>query len=220
MIWPSPIELRKLQVVFSRIAPTGVATDPAVCTFHFVNLTNNAPDSTWTDADFVTAEDAFRTAWNGIKNVWTTGTVLDQLRWYKAGSAFTPTPPEGNPAVRILEENLPGTAAVTPCPPQVAISVTERTALRRRWGRFYLPAPSKDACDQHGVLGQGLVDLFVNSFETMYETCRADGIVPVVFSPTVETAYEVEKLQVDNLFDVIRSRRWKAPSIRAVRTLT
>jgi hypothetical protein len=218
-VWSAPVELRKLQIVFSRVAPGTVASDPAVCTMHFLNLTGGSPDSTWVDADFLVVETALMSAWDSLKGYWTTGTTLDQLRWYKDGSAFHPTPSEGNPAVRIVEKDVAGQASVPPMAPQVAVSITEKTALRRRWGRFYLPAPARGNEGTGGtILGTLTTDL-ADVFHTFFEACRTGDIIPVVFSPSLEAAYEVEHLQVDNLFDVIRSRRWKGPTVRETRNL-
>ena len=220
VIWSGAHEVRKLQAVFSRVAPAGVATDPAVITMHFLNLTDDEPDSTWVDADFLAVEDAFDDFWTATKIYYTTGTSLDQLRWYKDGPAYHPTPSEGNPAVRIIERSVAGTGTGVPCPPQVAVSLTEKTALRRRWGRIYMPAPDAALLTTGGLLGTVYTAGFCDALEDMYEACIAADIVPVVFSPTVETSYQIESVQVDNLLDVIRSRRWKSPTVREQRDLT
>lgn len=219
VVWTTPVELRKLQVVFARVAPTGVATDPAVITLHFLNLTSSAPDSTWVDGDFVTVEDGFTALWAAVKSRYATGTILDQYRWYKDGDAFHPTPSDGNPAVRVVEMNVPGTASEFPLPPQLALSVTEKTALRKRWGRIYMPCPGVSQVTTGGMAGTVVVGEMANAYHTFYEACRTAEIIPVVFSPTNGSAYEIEHIQVDDLYDVIRSRRWKAPTIRETRNI-
>ena len=218
MIWTGPVEMRKLQIVWSRVAPTGVSTDPAVTTHHFLNLTGGNPDSTWVDADFLVVENAVDAWWGVLDSEWPTGTAIDQYRWYRASAAIDAIVPGDNPAVRIIERNLPGIATAPPLPPQVAISVTEKTALRKKWGRFYLPPCTATNMTTGGTIGGGFCDLILNTTKDMYAACRSADIMPVVYSRQNGAAYEVEKLQVDNLFDVIRSRRWKTAGYRAQHT--
>jgi hypothetical protein len=221
VIWSGAYELRKVHIVFGRVPPTGVQTDVAITTMHLLNLTDDAPDATWVDADFVAAETALDAFWTTMKDYYSSGTFLDQYRWYKAGPAFTPTPPEGNPPVRIIERNVPGTNTSSwPFPPQVAVTVTEKTALRKHWGRMYLPAPVVGTSESAGTVGPSFGANLIDVVEDLYEAFISADLVPVVFSPTNESAYQVEHLQVDNLFDVMRSRRWKAPSTRWQRDLT
>lgn len=219
--WTGDYELRKLQVRYSR-SPTGMGSqDVAVTTHHFLNLTADEPDATWTTGDYTTVEGAWDTLWTSLKARQSPTTRLDQFRWYKDGPAFHPTPEDGNPADRVTERDVPGTLAAgdTILPPQVAISVTERTALRKRWGRFYLPAGGSAYCTANGDLGASAVDFIADAVEIFYNACRAADLIPVVFSPTTEAAFSVDQTQVDSLYDVIRSRRWSSPAVRDTRTL-
>lgn len=190
-------------------------------TVHFLNLTDSEPDSTWDGTDYGTVETAFSQLWTDIKDNYFSWLHLDQFRWYRDGPAFHPTPSEGNPADRVTEVDVAGslTTGTTNLPPQVAISVTERTAIRKRWGRFYLPAPRVSQTTIEGRLQAAFVDEIADACEAAFNTCRAADLIPVVFSPTTENAYSVDELQVDDLFDVIRSRRWSGPTIRDRRTL-
>src|SRR5680860_875867 len=52
------------------------------------------------------------------------------------GYAETPGP---NPPVGEADLNVLGSATSNPLPPQVSLTVTERTNLRRNWGRIYIP---------------------------------------------------------------------------------
>lgn len=219
--WDAPYELRKLQIRYSR-APVGIGTqDVCVTTHHFLNLTDDAPDDTWDAGDYGAVEAALATYFAALKIIWPTWLHVDQYRWYRDGPAFHPTPAEGNPADRVTEVDIAGTLAAGSgvLPPQTAISVTEKTALRKRWGRYYLPAGATSTSTQYGLLLEGTRDLVADASEAFYNTCRAADLIPVVFSPTTESSWSVDAIQVDDLFDVIRSRRWSSPSNRDPRIL-
>jgi hypothetical protein len=51
--------------------------------------------------------------------------------------------------------------------------------------------------------------------KTFYNTCVAAQIVPVVYSPTTGSAWAIEHVHVDDLVDVVRSRRYTTPTTRA-----
>jgi hypothetical protein len=102
-------------------------------------------------------------------------------------------------------------------PPQVALSVTERTPVRKRWGRFYLPYIDSTVISGAGTIGGSTCTAVADAVETCYAACFTAELVPVVWSPTVKRAYGVTSIQVDNIFDVIRSRRYVTPTIREVR---
>jgi hypothetical protein len=152
------------------------------------------------------------------------------MRWYKFGPEIVP-PQE---PVRVIEWDVDGTASGSALPPQVAVSVTEMTSSRRAWGRFYLPFNALANTDAQGRIATASLTLIADKLDAMYETCLAAGLIPVVYSPAKperETAgggtlpaiearaLTVDKLQVDDVFDVIRSRRWKAPLLKVQRAI-
>jgi len=109
------------------------------------------------------------------------------------------------------------------------MTITEITSMQRHWGRFYLPAPIASSLDADGRILTAKVDQILTAAHTLYTNSLYDSYVPVVWSiqkpdrpkanggtlpaaPAV--AYQVGSLQMDNLFDVIRSRRWEFPTYK------
>jgi hypothetical protein len=54
----------------------------------------------------------------------------------------------------------------------------------------------------------------------MYNTCRAADLIPVMYSPTTGNSWSVDEIHVDDIFDVIRSRRYRVPLARNAVVLT
>lgn len=241
--YTDPFEVRKLQVVwtFAPGSPTG--DDVRVCTFHFLRLSGGAPSDAWGSADFDAVEAGFDAMWTTMKPWHRSNLILSQYRWYKDGPAIEP-PQE---PVRVVDRAVAGTAADASypggIPPQVAVSVTEKTATRRHWGRFYWPQPAY--CKSGGLLanvtfgsggrfGSALLTDLANSGDTFYEAARTANVPVVVYSkakpirPTAgggelpaqgALAITVDNLQVDDVPDVIRSRRFDAPTLRVQRAI-
>lgn len=230
-------ELRKLQWRWSRAPAGGTTEDVAVCTFHFLKAA--APTGPWDDAaDLATIEGHVTTYWAAIAPNFLASTVSDQYRWYKDGPSYYKLngdgtayiPVGGNPAVRVTEVSTPGTlGGVSELPPQVAMSVTELTSMRKHWGRWYLPAAGVPASDPNGRIETTLVASLMTASAQFYGGLIAIGFQPVVFSiqkpvrlnakgaslPAEDAvAYAVTQLQIDNLFDVIRRRRYDQPTQR------
>jgi hypothetical protein len=240
----APFELRKLQWRISRAPTGGVTEDVAVLTFHFIKATGGAPGTYVDGTDLPAVETAVNAYWTAIKPQYHSMYVSDQFRWYKDGPAFyhleagKPAfqPNGSNPAIRVTEVNFPGTnAASNQLSPQTAFTITEKVSSRRHWGRWYLPAMNTSLLNADGRISSANVTARLAEAVTFYNACRAASMVPVVFSvekpertnskggtlaaaPAV--AYEVTALQMDDLVDVIRSRRWDTPTTRLVTTLT
>lgn len=235
-------ELGKLQWRFARAPAGGVTEDVAVMTFHF--LKTATPTAPWTTNDCATIEDNLDTLWAALAPNWFTTIRSDQYRWYKDGPAYYELVPEedpyryqpigDNPAIRVTEVDVPGTSSVSPLPPQVAVSITEKTSKRGSWGRVYLPAPDGSASDISGRVDATWGSETIAAFGTFYGTLKAAGTPCVVFSiqkperpkkngkmlgPEPARALEILSLVMDNVFDVIRSRRWENPTQRYTATL-
>lgn len=205
--WP----IRKVQIVWRRTSLGGVDEDVAVVSLHFINITSGAVDPTWVTGDFTTIESALDTWWTTIKAGVTSNVTLSEYRWYhvRPGSL-------SGDAVRITSRSVAGTAtAVGTMPPQVAMSVTFKTALRKRWGRIYLPGMSTSKLDT-GMIAAAWVASVATATETLFNTCRAADMEPVVYSPTDARAFPILQVQVDDLWDVIRSRRYGRPTVKAL----
>lgn len=230
-------ELAKLQWRFSRQPTGGVTEDVAVMTFHF--LKTSAPTLPWSDTDPATIEDDLTTLWSALSANYPTTMRSDQYRWYRDGPAYYELVPEedpyryqpigDNPAFRVTEVDVAGTSSASQLPPQVAISVTEKTNIRGSWGRVYLPNPVASIADPQGRVDVTFMSNVVGFLGTFYGTLKAAGTPAVVFSiqkperpkkngnmlgPEPARALEITELVIDNVFDVIRRRRWEHPTQR------
>lgn len=238
-LYTGSIELRRLVVKFSRAPLGGGSEDYDAITCHFVKLTGGAPDSNWLAADYAAVEARFNTWWTAQKVEYPSWFKLASYVWYKDGPAWSPIDRgngPSNPAARTTTVNSPGTATATAWhPPQLAVSVTKVCDIRKRWGRLYLYAGLSAYADSAGYFNSGAAASYLSRLVTCFNGCRADGKQPVVWSRarsshsskrggTIDahdaTAYEITGLQIDNLYDVIRSRRYGTPTLRTLTNLT
>jgi hypothetical protein len=210
---PGGIGVRRAQLVFSR-ANLGVGEGPVVTTIDFLNTTGGEPDDTWITADFTNLETLITTWWTGIDDYAPNNVVFDQIRWYRVGKgAGTPNPP-----VRITEMNHVG-ASNNVNLAQMAITLTEKTAVRKAWGRMYLPLNNYGSFDADGFISATVTAAIANVSEDLFSAAAAADYIPVVWSRTRNKLFSVEYLQVDNIADVMRSRRPSTPTLREVRTV-
>lgn len=233
MQWNAPYELRKLTVNYSRAVTGAPAQDAAMTTHHFLNLTADVPDVSWITADYTTVESAFDAFWTAIKPRYSPSVSLAQYSWRQDGPAFRPHGTSLAPNLRTIARSVAGTNTHTLMPPQVAVSVTEVTPAkftvedvegsgtqsRNRWGRFYLPAPALDDASANSTCLNGRVDsAFAEAVavaaQVMYNACVAADLIPVMYSPTTGSAWAVSDVHVDDIFDVVRSRRFVTPLSR------
>lgn len=229
-------ELRKLQVSWSRTPTVGVVQDADICTFHFLNLTAGVPDASWIAADYASVEAAFLNMWDSLRANYLPEVRLKEFAWRADGPAFKPFGTALAPTLRITPETMAGTSAGgVALPPQCAMSVTEvteatfdvsgvgvpghatgtgRTQRRNRWGRFYLPGPTS-AVLTDGRFTTAYCTTVSGLIRDMYNTCVAAGLIPVMYSPKTGHAWSVTAIHVDDIVDVIRSRRYVTPLTRA-----
>jgi hypothetical protein len=204
-------EGRKVHLVFDRHGAGNVQEDVAVCTLHLVNLTDGELDDTWTTGDYLAAETALHDFWFAIRGLYTVSTRLREYRWYR----FNPSQPFAGAPLRVGTEDNTGTNGGAELPPQVAISVTEKTSRRKSWGRFYLPAPAYTTlAADGGVIGADALNTIHSAALAMYRALVAADLHPVVYSKPRARALAVQRIQVDDLYDVVRSRRWDRPTTR------
>jgi hypothetical protein len=233
----APFELRKVQMIWSVSDAVVSSEDARVCTFHLMKVVSGTPSDAWDAGDFSDMDAAFTTWWTNIKDRFPSTTAWDRIKVYKDGPAITP------PQVPVYDadKNVVGTGSLGAQPPQVAISVTEIAGSKRYWGRFFLPG-----CDAGGVAAYGRIDTtyltdIADATDTLYTALQAAELRPVVYRPALPersptaplpehrtkgtfparlaTAWDVEKVQVDNVFDVIRRRRFKYPTLRVQRDI-
>jgi hypothetical protein len=220
---PETIEWRRVQCVFTRATPTGTSEDKAVCTFDLVNITGGAVDTSWVTADYTTAEAKLDTFWNALVTGLSPKLTLSQYRWYKM--RFTPpgtTGPKGPKAYvdsvlpeRITTKSIIGTGTGTQQVPfQVAATVTEKTAIPKHWGRFYIPNPGITMFDAFGrIANPGFI---ATPAGAMYAALADAELYAVVPSAAHRSLLGVTQIQVDDVPDVQRRRRPKQPLQRIV----
>lgn len=230
------LDARKFTVRWSR-APTGSTEDQDQITMHMLGVTSGAPRAWVAGTDDAAVEAAFGTFWGSVKPSFPTTTHLDIYRWNMSGPSWDVTPSPYNPSVRVTEVDVAGTSGASMLPPQTAISVTLKTSIRKRWGRVYLPAPTTSLGDAVGrVAATGTYNLHTvaDAFKTFVNACVTANVQPVVVSRAhpayttakghaiaaqVWTAYPVTAIQVDDLFDVIRRRRYSAALVKDSQTV-
>jgi len=187
------------------------------------------------NTDDATVESAFNTMWTSLKAGYTAATHLDVFRWYLSSAVWDVTPAPYNPAYRTTEVDVPGTGAAPMLPPQLAISVTFKTSIRKRWGRVYMPAPNGAQNDNDGRIAAATLTQWNTQWAAFLNACTTAHIQPCVMSRAHDayttdrghaiaaqpyTYYGITTVQVDNLWDVIRSRRYSAPTSRVASAIT
>lgn len=171
---------------------------------HWLNTTAGSVDTTWTTADFTAVESAVQTMWNGLSTYISPDCKLIMHRWY----AFGPGVLKPNPVFRETTLGTPisggGTGAQIH---QVASTITLRTALRKHWGRFYLPI-SCNLPSTSGQMSSTQVDNLASAARTMLIASEAtQGITPVVYDRARGNALSVLAIEADSVPDIIRRRR-------------
>lgn len=154
-------------------------------------------------AQFTAAEAAFDTFWATVRPRFRTSTSLSEYRWYREGPGATP--PE--PTVRVTPRSSAGTSANDELPGQLRNVVSLRTALRKRWGRCYLPTPSSIDMTANGHLATVPVDTLAGAAHALAGDLAAANLAWFVYSPTMARGYQVERVWVDDVYDVQRSGR-------------
>lgn len=194
------INVRRVSLIWDRSA---YSMDRVQTHLDLVNITGGVADDTWTAGDFTTVESALDTYWGAIKSMYHTGVVLTEYRWYRKGPGAAP--PE--PTVRVTARSVAGTSGTGPVPQQCAVTTSLRTALRKHWGRMYLPAPTIANLAAGGLLSNTAVDAYGAAFNTLITTLETADFYPVVYSGTRQRAYAINRVVVDNVVDIQRRRR-------------
>ena len=219
--YPAPFETRKMVVRWTRAPGVTGAEDVDVIGMHFLKAPGGTPTDAWVDGDYSALETGFDTLWSALKANVHNGYTLSEYRWYADGPAWHPAPAGGNPARRVTSRAVAGgSSAANQLPPQVAESVTFKTDSRRHWGRIYFPTYSATMTTTSGTLTTAGADALRAAWVTFYNTARAAALIPVVYGVGSSTAFGVTSVQVDDLFDVVRRRRWKRASYKTDVALT
>ena len=144
-------------------------------------------------------------AWNELKvNRWDSGHPTPNLPVFTSSGTVTGT----------------GTGTM---PPQVAISHTLRVAARRHWGRFYLPGISVDTVDTYGRIDTDITDDLLSALITLYSDMADDDWYPVVLQAgglSTGACRTVTSFDIDNVYDVIRRRRYDRSTFTSEHTIS
>ncbi len=234
-------ELRKVQALIGRTSGAATPEDDAVVTFHFLKLVAGSPSDTWLETDFTGMETALDTFFNVVNDYWHTTYTLRQYRWYAAGPQLDETlggPGRTGPPRRVTDRAIAGAVSASGAqPPQIAASITEKTSDKTAWGRIYMPfsATGSAAVTSNGRLNSAVQTALGNAADALFEAARTAATPVVVYSsakPVRETAsggslpargaraLTVDELQIDDILDVIRSRRWNTPLLRLQRAVS
>jgi len=227
----APGEWRHAQIRFSYGGSTDTADD-ATCSFDFVRIVGGQILTDWGPTEYNhcdTAIDQILTAWQQTA---TTQYTADLIRYYRR--AFQPygtmvgDPPRiqhfipGGPPVQITQLSRggiePGFTAT-----QTSLTVTERTAFPKNWGRWYFPGLATNLLVGSGHLGPTVVDTLGAAIRAAYTTLMGTSIYPVVpctrvggKTPADRTGdahglLTLDHVQIDDVPDVIRRRRLRSP---------
>lgn len=206
----SGVGVRRALLVFDRDPPGTVTDDVAEMHFDFMNITGGDPDDTWTTTDFTTLETAI-TAWHtAMDPLITTAQTLREIRWYRVGTGVFPP----NPAARVTPIGATGSSSAVLLPPQCAISITQKTARRKQWGRSYVPGCTTNALGAQGSMPNTVVDQVATATGNLVAAAASHEFYAGVLSGVAGSFFATEHVQVDNVWDVIRRRRWRNVTYR------
>lgn len=219
---PEPADWRRVSVKWQNPA-SSLTQDYAYTTYDIANITGGTLDSSWTTTDYTDCEaalDAFHTSYLGVL---ASGCKVLEYRWYVR--RFNPyDKPEvfakTGPPQRVTAKTFSGTGG-NPMAPQVAMTVTEKTAWPKHWGRYYLPYPGQGATVD-GRISSAVTNAVATAAGTLITALAAKEFYCVVPVGQVEKVPQrglltVSQIQVDNSFDVIRRRRFYSPTQRVLK---
>lgn len=209
----SGIGVRRASLIFARTTTGTFAEDVMVCHFDWLNLTGGSPDDTWTSGDYTNIEGDVTAFWTAMLPQISNRVTLREIRWYRVGSGVTPP----NPPEHITTVGVAGTSTNDELPPQVAMSVTFKTAVRKSWGRTYLPGFTEGSNAGDGRILHAESTAVADKVSALVVAGAGHDFHLVVVSKHLSAALNVETIQVDDVWDVIRRRRYANPIYREVR---
>jgi hypothetical protein len=196
-----------VQLRWKRDRPTGQpAEDVMVNTIHC-----QVTDGGWTTDDRDAFNGAFATFWAAVNDRFSSQVGPTEHRFYNMPATAGPL---GDPAFTTLDPTQVGTASLSATlPPQVAITVTWKTAIRRRWGRIYLGGLTSGAVNNGRIDASTLTEL-ANAIDAFGTALRGSGQGIVVWHRAGWSAEDVTDFTIDDVFDVQRRRRYDHASDR------
>jgi hypothetical protein len=217
---PEPTQWRKFQVVAENNVSVERADDQ-IFSFELVNYTNGQPDNTWTDADYTTVDNALELFLTTYRSAMVPYLTFTEMRAYirQFNPYSNPKPfADSGPPEKVNVMNYPGLATQVGWP-QSCTTITEKTPARKHWGRFYLPTLSPGTSTTSGHLTPAVADSIIAAWSTFLTTVMDAGFTPVVPTTQIDkvqarTLQGVTSVQIDDVTDVIRRRRYRSASYR------
>jgi hypothetical protein len=219
--WTDPtFQGRKVSLVFDRPAEANLSTrDTIITSFALFKISATSPDPSWDSGDYSDAETIIETWWGATKGFYSSDLTFEEIRWYNEGPEVTPP----NPVVRTTSVGVAATSSDAALPPQVSTTVTLMTPLRKYWGRMYLPAPRTGALNASGTSrgrwDTGFVDDWCDDTKDMFNDLGAIGLIPAVYSRAGNAFMAVTGVEVDDVPDIQRRRRFATTGYRKQDTL-
>jgi hypothetical protein len=186
--------------------------DVAIITSHFRRVDNNLPDIfPIIPATRENYRDDWLQWWLQVRGHVSPKVTFKEMRFYDVAEA--PGGLLGDP-VAIYNVGQAGTSAGAPLPPQVALSVTFRTEHRLRWGRFYIPGITVSNLDANGRWDDFITPNIATATQLLTARSGSGGSL-TVFSRKYWNHEDPQTIQVDDIPDVIRRRRFSRPILKA-----
>ena len=211
---------RKVTLVFDRPAEANLSTrDTIETSFALFKISATEPSPDWDSGDYSDAETIIETWWGAVKGTFASDLTFEEIRWYQEGPEIVPP----NPAVRITSVASAATGSGPALPPQTSTTVTLQTPLRKYWGRCYLPAPRDGALDDTSTVwgrwDHSFVDSWATDFHDMLNDLGGIGLIPAVYSRAGKSFMAVTGVEVDDVPDIQRRRRFATTGYRKQETL-
>jgi len=221
-------EWRRVVLKFTRTAPSGATEDAAFLKFDIFLLGDDWIPETWSTGHYTQNETALNTWWTAVKPYVSANHTLAEYRWYRM-SFRNPMSVDhrfndSGPPLRVTTVGTPGTDATSSYNPyQVAASITFKTGHRTHWGRVYLPGLANQRIGSTSRISTACCDALANATDTMLGTMLTNE--DFLFIPSTQSdgvlapaMLSISAIQVDDVPDVIRSRRPRTTTYR--KTLT
>lgn len=182
--------------------------DVAIITMHFRGAEGLLPDSVidMDDGRRSTAVGKIDEYLSALAPLFPTDVFWERVDWFNVKPDGTP----GGARIDSYPLSVGGSAVGGALPPQIAVSVTLKTAVRKNWGRWYLPSIATSRITNKGRLDQTYGQLVADQTLDLAARAPDSTTVLTVWSPTERTRHDPQTVQVDDIMDVIRSRRYGA----------
>jgi hypothetical protein len=209
-----------VHVVFDRQLQNPME-DSAIFTMHIRGIVDLLPDNigSVTASDRTAFDTGLMTAWDSIRPYISTKVKLVSTKYYELASSA-----DGlmGPPVQTIAHNVAGTGTGQILPPQLALSVTYKNrstgGVGRTgsfWGRVYLPGLTTDALDSNGRFKAVVIQTVGDAMR--YAAQPAGGVTgcrQTIWSRRTWSHHDPYEVQVDDVPDVIRSRRFSTTTAR------